>query len=44
MRTSELGEVRGESGLAAKLKDEAAAWRKNRPAREKFSMAGVQVV
>ena len=44
MRTSEVGEMRGEAGLAAKLKDEAAAWRKSRPAREKFSMAGVQVV
>jgi hypothetical protein len=44
MRTSEVGERRGEAGLAAKLKDEATAWRKSRPARAKFSMAGVQVV
>jgi hypothetical protein len=44
MRTSEVTEKRGEPGLATKLEAEAAAWRKSRPAREKFSRAGVQVV
>jgi hypothetical protein len=44
MRTLEVSEMGGEAGLATKLEDEAAAWRKSRPTREKFSMAGVQVV
>jgi hypothetical protein len=44
MRTSEVGEMRGEAGLAAKLEEEAAAWRKSRSPRAKFSTAGVQVV
>jgi hypothetical protein len=40
MRTSEITEMHAELNLATKLKDEAAAWRKSRPARDKFSMAG----
>lgn len=44
MRASEIAEMRGEPGLTTKLEAEAAAWRKGRPARERFSMAGVQVV
>jgi hypothetical protein len=44
MSTLEVSEMSGEAGLATKLKDEAAAWRKRRPARAKFSMAGIQVV
>lgn len=44
MHRSKVSETRGEAGLAAKLEDEAAAWRKRRPARKKLSMAGVQVV
>jgi hypothetical protein len=44
MRASEVAEMRGETGVTTKLEDEAAAWRTSRPAREKFSMAGVQVV
>jgi hypothetical protein len=44
MRTSDVGEMRGEAGLAAKLEEEAAAWRKSRVPRTKFSTAGVQVV
>lgn len=44
MRTSDVGEIRQEAGLAAKLADEATAWRNSRPARTKSSMAGIQVV
>jgi hypothetical protein len=44
MRTLEVSEMSGEAGLATKLKDEAAASQKSRPARARFSMAGVQVV
>lgn len=44
MRTSKVGEMRGEADLATKLEDEAAAWRKRRPARARSSTAGVQVV
>jgi hypothetical protein len=44
MRTLEISEPNGEMGLATKLRDEATAWRKGRPARTTVSMAGIQVV
>jgi hypothetical protein len=44
MRTPAVRDIDGEAGLAAKLEDEAAAWRKSRPAQERFSLARVQVV
>lgn len=36
MRTPAVREMGGEPGLAAKLEDEAAAWRRNRPAQQRF--------
>lgn len=44
MRTSDFGEMRGETGLVKKLEHEAAAWRKRRIARPNVSTSGVQVV
>jgi len=44
MRTPAVREMAGETGLPAKLEDEAAAWRKSRPAQQRFSLERVQVV
>jgi hypothetical protein len=44
MRTLQISESNGDIGLATKLRDEATAWRKSRPARATVSMAGIQVV
>ncbi len=44
MRTSDVGELREEIGLATKLQDEASAWRKRRIERPKVSLNGIQVV
>ncbi len=44
MRTSDVGELREEVGLATKLRDEASAWRKRRIERPKVSLNGIQLL